>query len=64
MPDNDSQPALFPTDHHDSVAEGARVVWVFGREAAELRIAHIEDERLLVVARPDAPTMQRLPPSE
>jgi hypothetical protein len=59
MSDNDYQPPLFPTGNREAVAEGARVVWVFGREAAELRVAHIEDERLLVVARPDAPTMQR-----
>jgi hypothetical protein len=35
------------------------VVWVFQREAAETRIAHGEDERLLTVASPDAPVVQR-----
>ena len=59
MSDTDYQPPLFPTGNREALAEGARVVWVFGRDAAELRVAHIEDERLLIVARPDAPTMQR-----
>jgi hypothetical protein len=60
MPDADYQPRLFPASSRaDSVEEGVRVVWVFGRDSAQLRVAHIQDERLLVVARPDEPVMQR-----
>lgn len=53
------QPGLFPPHRSEEVKTGVRVVWVFHRESAELRVAHVEDERLLVVARPDEPVMQR-----
>lgn len=59
MSNGDHQPRLFPAPRLETVEEHVRVVWVFRRDGAELRIAHVSDERLLVVARPDAPVMQR-----
>ena len=58
MPENHQQP-LFPSPRPEAVHEPVRVVWVFQRETAELRVAHVADERLLVVAHPDAPVVQR-----
>ena len=58
MGDTD-QPGLFPARRSEEIKTSVRVVWVFRRDSAELRVAHAEDERLLVVARPDAPVMQR-----
>jgi hypothetical protein len=59
MTNSDHQPRLFPGSSAQPVDGSVRVVWVFQRESAELRVAHLEDERLLVVARPDAPVQQR-----
>jgi hypothetical protein len=53
------QPGLFPARRSEEIKTNVRVVWVFRRDSAELRVAHGEDERLLVVARPDEPVMQR-----
>jgi len=60
MPNGDEQPGLFPgRPHSGPMDHSVRVVWVFRRDSAELRVEHVAEERLLVVARPETPVMQR-----
>ena len=58
MSDDHHQADLFPA-RPASAKTHVRVVWVFCRDDAELRVAQAEEERVLVVARPDAPVTQR-----
>jgi hypothetical protein len=59
MSDHDQQPRLFSVPGPETAESTVPIIWVFQRESAEVRIAHIADERLLVVAQPDAPAIQR-----
>jgi len=58
MSDGHHQADLFPA-RPEAAETYVRVVWVFCRDGAELRVAQAEEQRVLVVARPDAPVTQR-----
>jgi hypothetical protein len=58
MPNSDHQPRLFSV-RNEGGEKDVRVVWVFQKDSAELRVAQVTEERLLVVARPETPVMQR-----
>jgi hypothetical protein len=58
MTDLDRQLRLFSQRRVDEPPPIA-VVWVFRRNQDELRVAQIEHERLLIVARPRTPVVER-----
>jgi len=58
MSDTNHQAGLFPGRAEPARAK-VRIVWVFQRNGAELRVAQAEEERVLMVARPEAPATQR-----
>lgn len=59
MWDSDPQLRLFSSYPTDEGAAGLRVVWVFRRGDEEMRVAHVEDDRRLIVTPPGVTPMQR-----